>query len=83
MRLAGSPWGERPVRSAYQYAQMETKLTVEMSRCAALLIGYAERPASQRRLRALVMVFGPRRLPGWPGICGLVVWLAARFGAGR
>jgi hypothetical protein len=43
-RLNGSPWGERPVRTAYQYAQMETKLTVEMSRCAALLIG-AGRPA--------------------------------------
>ena len=45
--------------------------------------GYAERPASLRRLRALVMVFGPRRLPGWLGICGLVAWLAARFAAGR
>ena len=44
VRLDSSPWGERPVRSAYQYAQMETKLTVELSRCAALLIGVA-RPA--------------------------------------
>src|SRR5258705_7111052 len=44
VRLDGSPWGERPVRSAYQYAQMETKLTVELSRCVALLIG-AARPA--------------------------------------
>jgi hypothetical protein len=35
------------------------------------------------RLRALVTVFGPRRLPGWPGICTLVAWLAARFAAGR
>ena len=26
-------------------------------------------------------VFGPRRLPGCPGICGLVAWLAARFAA--
>ncbi len=45
--------------------------------------GHAERPASLRRLRALVMVFGPRRPPSWPGICGLVAWLAARFAAGR
>jgi hypothetical protein len=44
MRLDGSPWGERPVRTVYQYAQMETKLAVELSRCAALLIG-AARPA--------------------------------------
>jgi hypothetical protein len=44
VRLDGSPWGERPVRTAYAYAQMETKLTVELSRCAALLIR-AERPA--------------------------------------
>jgi hypothetical protein len=44
VRLDGSPWGERPVRTAYQYAQMETKLAVELSRCSALLIG-AARPA--------------------------------------
>lgn len=44
VRLDGSPWGERPVRTAYACAQMETKLTVEMARCAALLIG-AARPA--------------------------------------
>jgi len=44
VRLDGSPWGERPVRTVYQYAQMETKLAVELSRCAALLIG-AARPA--------------------------------------
>jgi hypothetical protein len=44
VRLDGSPWGERPVRTAYAYAQMETKLAVELSRCAALLIG-AQRPA--------------------------------------
>jgi hypothetical protein len=44
VRLDGSPWGERPVRTACAYAQMETKLTVELSRCAALLIG-AARPA--------------------------------------
>ena len=37
-RLDGSPWGERPIRTVYQFAQMETKLTVEMSRCVALLI---------------------------------------------
>lgn len=40
----GTPWGDRPVRTAYQYAQMATKLAAEMSRCAALLIG-AGRPA--------------------------------------
>lgn len=44
MRLDDTPWGERPVRTAYAYAQMETKLAVELSRCAALLIG-AGRPA--------------------------------------
>jgi hypothetical protein len=44
VRLDGSPWGDRPVRTAYAYAQMEIKLAVEHSRCAALLIGSA-RPA--------------------------------------
>ena len=44
MRLDGSPWGERPVRTAYRYAQMATKLTVEMSRCVGLLVGVG-RPA--------------------------------------
>jgi hypothetical protein len=43
-KLDGTPWGDRPVRAAYRYAQMATKLAVEMSRCAALLIG-AGRPA--------------------------------------
>lgn len=43
-RLDGTAWGERPVRTAYAYAQMATNLTVEFSRCAALLIG-ADRPA--------------------------------------
>jgi hypothetical protein len=43
-RLDGTPWGDRPVRTAYQYAQMATKLAVEHSRCAALLIG-AGRPS--------------------------------------
>lgn len=33
----GSAWGDRPVRTVYAYAQMETKLTVELSRCAAAL----------------------------------------------
>ena len=41
------------------------------------------RRASLRGLRALVTVFGPRRLLGWRGVCGLVAWLAARFAAGR
>jgi hypothetical protein len=43
-RLGGSPWGERPVRTVYQLAQMATKYTVEMSRCVASLVG-ATRPA--------------------------------------
>jgi len=43
-RLDGTSWGDRPVRSAYAYSQMATKLAVEFSRCAALLIG-ADRPA--------------------------------------
>ena len=38
------------------------------------------RPASLR-LRALVAVFGTQRLPGWPRICGMLAWLAARFAA--
>ncbi len=37
-RLDGSPWGERPVRTAYQLGQMAIKLTVEMARCIALLV---------------------------------------------
>jgi len=47
-RLDGTPWGERPVRTAYQYAQMAMKLAAEFSRCAALLIG-AGRPAPRHR----------------------------------
>jgi hypothetical protein len=43
-RLDGTPWGDRPVRSAYQHAQMATKLAAEFSRCAALVIGEG-RPA--------------------------------------
>lgn len=42
-RLDGAPWGDRPVRSAYQCAQMATKMTVEMARCAALLIAAGRR----------------------------------------
>lgn len=44
LRQDGTAWGDRPVRTAYQHAQMATKLAVELSRCAALLIG-AGRPA--------------------------------------
>jgi hypothetical protein len=44
LRLDGSLWGDRPVRTAYQYAQMATKLALEFSRCAAMLIG-AGRPS--------------------------------------
>lgn len=43
-RLDGSPWGERPVRTAYALAQMATKLTVEMAKCVASLVKSA-RPA--------------------------------------
>lgn len=43
-RLDSAPWGDRPVRTAYQYAQMATKLAAEFSRCAGLLIGVG-RPA--------------------------------------
>ena len=39
VRQDGTPWGDRPVRTVYQYAQMAAKMAVEMSRCAALLIG--------------------------------------------
>src|SRR5579864_4146497 len=40
----GTAWGDRPVRTAYQLAQMATKYTVEMARCIAMLVG-ASRPA--------------------------------------
>ena len=40
----GTPWGDRPVRTTYAYAQMATKLAAEFARCAAQLIG-AGRPA--------------------------------------
>ncbi len=43
-RPDGALWGDRPIRTAYAYAQMSTKLAAEFSRCAALLIG-AARPA--------------------------------------
>lgn len=42
--LDGSPWGDRPVRTAYQLGQMATKFTVEMARCIAPLVRSA-RPA--------------------------------------
>jgi len=40
-RADGSPWGDRPVRSVYQLAQMATKYTIEMARCIAVLVGVA------------------------------------------
>ena len=43
-RADGSPWGDRPVRSVYQLAQMSTKYTIEMARCIAMLVGVV-RPA--------------------------------------
>ena len=44
VRQDGTPWGDRPIRTVYQYAQMATKLAVEMSRCVALLIGAGRPP---------------------------------------
>ena len=44
VRQDGTPRGDHPVRTAYAYAQMATKLAAEFSRCAALVIG-ADRPA--------------------------------------
>jgi len=44
VRRDGSPWGDRPVRTAYQLGQMATKFTVEMARCMAPLVLEA-RPA--------------------------------------
>lgn len=38
-RADGSPWGDRPIRTAYAYAQMATKITVEMTRCVGTLVG--------------------------------------------
>ena len=43
-RSGGTPWGDRPVRSVYQLAQMATKYTVEMARCIVPLV-HARRPA--------------------------------------
>lgn len=41
VKLDGSPWGNFPVRTAYQTGQMHTMFTVEMARCIAqLLRGY-------------------------------------------
>lgn len=37
VRSEGSPWGDRPVRSAYCLGQMATKLTAEMAFCASPL----------------------------------------------
>ena len=37
-RLDGTPWGERPIRTVYQYAQMATKFAAEMSQCVADLL---------------------------------------------
>ncbi|NNN15944.1 MAG: hypothetical protein HKL82_08835 [Acidimicrobiaceae bacterium] len=44
IRKDGTAWGDRPVRTVYQYAQMAAKYTVEMARCIAPLVR-AERPA--------------------------------------
>jgi hypothetical protein len=44
VRRDSSPWGDRPVRTAYQLGQMATKFTVEMARCMAPLVRGA-RPA--------------------------------------
>jgi hypothetical protein len=37
-RADGSPWGDRPIQTAYAYAQMATKFTVEMTRCVVPLV---------------------------------------------
>jgi hypothetical protein len=38
VRLDGSPWGDRPVRTVYQCVQMATKYTVEMARCVSAVL---------------------------------------------
>jgi hypothetical protein len=38
VRTDGTPWGDRPVRSAYQLGQMAAKFTVEMAGCIATLV---------------------------------------------
>ncbi len=50
VRSDGSPWGDQPVRSAYQLAQMATMFTVEMSRCAAPLVRAARPPVGLESL---------------------------------
>jgi hypothetical protein len=40
----GSPWGDRPVLTAYQFGQMSTILTAEMAFCAAPLVRAARPP---------------------------------------
>jgi hypothetical protein len=51
MRADGSPWGDRPVRTAYQLAQMATKYATEMARSVAVQIG-ASRPAPSMEVLA-------------------------------
>lgn len=43
VRRDDTPWGDRPIRTVFQYAQMEIKYTVEMGRCVESLVR-AERP---------------------------------------
>jgi hypothetical protein len=43
IRSDGSPWGDRPIRTAYSLAQMSTMFTVEMAHSGAVLIR-AQRP---------------------------------------
>lgn len=38
VRADGTPWGVRPIRTVYQFAQMATKFTTEMARCVAALL---------------------------------------------
>jgi hypothetical protein len=38
VRADGTPWGDRPIRTVYQFAQMATKYTAELGRCVAALL---------------------------------------------
>src|SRR5271165_5745842 len=43
-RADGTAWGDRPVRTVYQFGQMATKYTVEMARSQAILVGVNRPP---------------------------------------
>jgi hypothetical protein len=50
VRSDGSPWGDRPVRSAYALARMAAMFTAEMSRCATLLVRSCRPPVGVESL---------------------------------